>query len=473
MLCGFSESGAQLYADEFHEVEALSTKDTVVRVRRDGNLRFGITAGGSGNYYMGVLRIPRISSDVSRGLIDVTSGDGAGYFLGVMGEYLPPESSWGAALRVNFLDTRFGNGESMPRNIDSSLKFISRTKVNYLTVSPEFRYNLPMIPGLHAVAGIDLEFLTSSESRIGRDFDNVGDITQLAIDTVFNPQKFRIGGHIGLGYDIFTANLPPMIRFRVTPFISLQTGSNIATDLGSSWNSFTGKAGIAFKFSFDDVRDSVIPYDPNYIEPPRYVASVQYERGITLADRGGRRIEVFDLTVSSIEVPGEEAPSIQTITSQQVGQTEVPVRSGGETIAATELPGVSSTETAQQGVTSGNQPQITISPNTTERFSFTTSTSQNLDNNARKYLDAVAEYLKANPRATVQLVGHSDNVGSAPEQQGVSERRAQQAVDYLRRKGIAQRRMFPSAVGARQPIADNATEQGRRRNRRVDIRVVQ
>lgn len=465
-------SYAQLYADEFHEVEALQSKDTVIRIRRDGAFRFGITAGGSANYYVGSLKIERIINSLKQGLIDVTSGDGAGYFLGGFAEYLPPGSDLGAALRVNVIDSRFSNGTSDPDNIDSSLHYISHTKVNYLSISPEFRYNLPL-NGLHLIAGIDLDFATSHESSIGKEFLNVGAITDLRKDTIFTPQSFRIGGHVGIGYDIFSANLQPSMRFRVTPFITLQTGSNVASYLGSSWNSITGKAGIALKISFDDVKDSIIPFNPNYIEPPRYIASVQYERGVSLAEARGSRIEVYDLTVSAIEVSGEEIPNIQTITSQQTGQAEMPVRNSGETIAATELPGVTNTESAQQGITNSNVPAVAVSPNTDIPFSFTTSTSLNLPTDARKYLDAVAEYLKANPNSTVRIVGHTDNVGSSGEQQSISERRAQQAVDYLRRKGIAQRRIFPSALGARQPIADNATEAGRRRNRRVEVRVVQ
>lgn len=463
---------AQLFADEFHEVEALQSKDTVVRIRRDGAFRFGITAGGSGSYYIGSLKIERIINSLKQGLIDVTSGDGAGYFLGGFAEYLPEGSDLGAALRVNIIDSRFGNGTSEPDNIDSSLHYISHTRVNYLSISPEFRYNLPL-NGLHLIAGIDLDFATSHESSIGKEFENVGAITDLRKDTIFNPQSFRIGGHVGLGYDIFSANLQPSMRFRVTPFVTLQTGSNVASYLGSSWNSITGKAGIALKISFDNVRDSIIPFNPNYVEPPRYIASVQYERGVSLAEARGSRIEVLDLTVSAVEVPGEEVPNIQTIASQPVGQTEIPVRNSGETIAATELPGVTNTESAQQGINNSEVPAVAVNPNTSVPFSFSTSTSLNLPADARKYLDAVAEYLKSNPNSTVRIVGHTDNVGSSGEQQNISERRAQQAVDYLRRKGIAQRRIFPSAVGARQPIADNATEAGRRRNRRVEVRVVQ
>lgn len=475
-LAGYAVSYSQSFTEEFREVEALQSKDTVFRIRRDGSFRFGIQAGGSGSYYIGTLKIPRIAADLKRGLIDVTSGDGAGYFIGAVAEYLSPSAAWGAALKINAVDTRFGNGISEPLNIDSSLKYVSQTKVNYLTVSPEVRYNLP-VDGLYLLGGIDFEILTSSESRIGRQFNNVGDIAQLARDTTFTPNSFRLGGHIGVGYDMFSANLPPSLRFRITPFVTAQTGSLVASSLGSSWNSVIGNAGIALKLSFDNVTDSIIPYNPNYVEPPRYLASAQYERGISFAEAPvvSRKIEVLDLTVSSIEIPEEETPRIQTIASRQPEQSDTPVRSGGETIAATEIPSISNSETLRQEINSSETtPAVKITANgEIKHFSFSASTSLNLGAEAQKYLDAVAEYLKANPRSVVRVVGHSDNAGSSTEQQTLSERRAQQAMEYLRRKGIAQGRIFPSAKGAREPLADNATEQGRRRNRRVDIRVEQ
>ncbi len=473
LIASATIASAQSFTESFREVEVLPSKDTVFRMRHDGSFRFGIQAGGNGSYYMGVLKVPRIAADIKRGLIDVTTGDGAGYFLGGAVEYLPYEKNWGAALKVNVIDTRYGNGVSEPINIDSSLKYVSQTMVNYLVVAPEIRYNLP-IDGLYAIGGLDFEIKTASEGKVGRQFNNVGDITQLAIDTNFAPQVFRFGGHIGIGYDMFSANLPPRMRFRVSPFISLQTGSAVAASLGSNWNSFTVKAGIAFKLSFDEVTDSIIPYDPNYSEPPKYLASAQYPRGILYAEsRNIRQLEILDLTVSAIEVPAEETPTIQTITNQQTPQSELPVRNGGETIAATEIPSISSSENARQGINSAQTSSVKVDLNTTRAFPFSTSVSLNLSTDARQYLDAVAEYLKSNPRATVRIVGHSDNTGTTAEQQTVSERRAQQANEYLRRKGISQGRIFPSAMGAREPVADNISEAGRRRNRRVDIQVVQ
>jgi OOP family OmpA-OmpF porin len=67
---------------------------------------------------------------------------------------------------------------------------------------------------------------------------------------------------------------------------------------------------------------------------------------------------------------------------------------------------------------------------------------------------------------TVQ--GHTDNVGSSADNQRLSLQRAQKVVDYLADKeGIARNRMTAVGYGQSSPIADNNTEEGRRKNRRI------
>ncbi|HRE57162.1 MAG TPA: OmpA family protein, partial [Candidatus Kapabacteria bacterium] len=60
----------------------------------------------------------------------------------------------------------------------------------------------------------------------------------------------------------------------------------------------------------------------------------------------------------------------------------------------------------------------------------------------------------------------------AAEQQRFSNERADFAVQYLLKKGITKRRLFPSGLAARRSIADNRTPLGRQKNRRLEIVVV-
>ncbi len=116
-----------------------------------------------------------------------------------------------------------------------------------------------------------------------------------------------------------------------------------------------------------------------------------------------------------------------------------------------------------------------VLPNQIQIFSgYSSPIDTSLSDELRRYLDAVVEYLKQNPRAEVRIVGHSDNFGGTPEQtQRISDERALQVVRYLMSKGIARERLLASGMGARNPIQSNRTPQGRMANRRVEITIVQ
>ena len=69
----------------------------------------------------------------------------------------------------------------------------------------------------------------------------------------------------------------------------------------------------------------------------------------------------------------------------------------------------------------------------------------------------------------VRIVGHTDSTGSDAINNPLSVNRAQSARDYLVSRGVSASRMAIDGRGSREPIADNATESGRARNRRIDI----
>lgn len=73
------------------------------------------------------------------------------------------------------------------------------------------------------------------------------------------------------------------------------------------------------------------------------------------------------------------------------------------------------------------------------------------------------------PQSRLLITGHTDDRGSQSYNQGLSERRAQAVADWLASQGIASQRLSPRGDGARAPIADNSTEEGRAQNRRVDL----
>jgi outer membrane protein OmpA-like peptidoglycan-associated protein len=87
-------------------------------------------------------------------------------------------------------------------------------------------------------------------------------------------------------------------------------------------------------------------------------------------------------------------------------------------------------------------------------------------------LDKLAEFLQNNPNAHIRVMGHTDYVATDEYNQWLSDKRAKRVYDYLVDKGIAADRMTYVGFGKKAPIADNSTEEGRARNRRVEIEVL-
>ncbi len=84
-------------------------------------------------------------------------------------------------------------------------------------------------------------------------------------------------------------------------------------------------------------------------------------------------------------------------------------------------------------------------------------------------LDNVGETLAKYESTIVHIAGHTDDVGSAEFNQQLSVNRANSVRDALRAKGVIPERLVTTGYGESLPIADNATAEGRQKNRRVEI----
>ncbi len=87
-------------------------------------------------------------------------------------------------------------------------------------------------------------------------------------------------------------------------------------------------------------------------------------------------------------------------------------------------------------------------------------------------LDELVSKANAIKLEVILVVGHTDRIGSAKFNQGLSERRAAAVKSYLVSKGIEANRVYTEGKGEKQPVADNRTAQGRAKNRRVEVEVV-
>ena len=84
-------------------------------------------------------------------------------------------------------------------------------------------------------------------------------------------------------------------------------------------------------------------------------------------------------------------------------------------------------------------------------------------------IDSVVNLLTQTPSLHVSIIGHTDARGNANYNQRLSETRANAVAEYLRSKGVASDRIKVSGVGEEQSVADNQTEEGRAKNRRVEF----
>jgi len=84
-------------------------------------------------------------------------------------------------------------------------------------------------------------------------------------------------------------------------------------------------------------------------------------------------------------------------------------------------------------------------------------------------IQKVAEYMKKNPTARFEVQGHTDNQGSDKINDPLSQQRAEAVVKALEDQGVDPFNLRPVGKGSHEPVADNKTEEGRAKNRRVEF----
>ena len=84
-------------------------------------------------------------------------------------------------------------------------------------------------------------------------------------------------------------------------------------------------------------------------------------------------------------------------------------------------------------------------------------------------IEKVADYMKKNPNARFEVQGHTDNQGSDKINDPLSQQRAEAVVKALEEKGVDPFNLRAVGKGAHEPVADNKTEEGRAKNRRVEF----
>jgi outer membrane protein OmpA-like peptidoglycan-associated protein/tetratricopeptide (TPR) repeat protein len=87
-------------------------------------------------------------------------------------------------------------------------------------------------------------------------------------------------------------------------------------------------------------------------------------------------------------------------------------------------------------------------------------------------LESFARYLKENPEITVEIQGHTDNVGNPKDNEALSSNRAYSVKTVIEEFGVDGKRIKARGFGANKPVADNKTEAGRAKNRRTEFLIL-
>ena len=95
--------------------------------------------------------------------------------------------------------------------------------------------------------------------------------------------------------------------------------------------------------------------------------------------------------------------------------------------------------------------------------------SADLNEESKKALNELAKMMQKNKKNDIRIDGYTDSTGTVEYNDVLSVKRANSVKDYLASQGVAASRMTVKGYGKSNPIASNNTAEGRHKNRRVDI----
>ncbi len=90
-----------------------------------------------------------------------------------------------------------------------------------------------------------------------------------------------------------------------------------------------------------------------------------------------------------------------------------------------------------------------------------------------KELDELLEYMTIKKELKVEIAGHTDNVGEDEENMQLSQNRADAIRNYLLKRGISSTRILAKGYGENQAVWNNNTAEGRQKNRRTEVRIIE
>ncbi len=152
-----------------------------------------------------------------------------------------------------------------------------------------------------------------------------------------------------------------------------------------------------------------------------------------------------------------QEPAMDTVKTLQLPEGNIAVKTGSF-LDQLYTEAVDSTLDAEKALTFDN-------------VNFATGSAE-LTEDSKVQLDDLTKILKGYPNIAIRIEGHTDNQGEAAQNKKLSENRAVSVKKYLASHGIAETRIATAGFGPDKPAADNNTEEGRFKNRRIETFIV-
>lgn len=440
----------------------LDNSDTLLVTRIYGDHWYGLSGGLEYNFFLGQIETTPPSNQKEESLRkdpflyeDIVNNDKLlNKFLGVQYEWFGPLKEWGLTGKINFYNTRYFISKYDEKlqigEKDEETDYTLENSLNFWQVSIGGKYKLPWIgETFRAIGGLDFSFLNTNEIEEVNNTKSGSDISvNWENSELPDIAAFRVGMNLGLEFEYIVTDINNGTRVKFSPFVTFHFDPmSISSENNTSLGFVSMRAGIGFKFGPDNKSYDTLRYDPN----------ANYQEYLTQIDRSQNinfegflvenRLQATDLAV--LELP--------EVFDQMKEEPEFANNNEEEKSKLSEVE---------------KTPEKKVEFNKQETFTFKNSKSTAVTKELKARLNDFLIELKKDPTAEIRIVAHTDNTGTPADQQSRSNARARKARLYLQSKGIARRRILAQGVGARQPKTSNRTEQGRRANRRVDIKII-
>jgi outer membrane protein OmpA-like peptidoglycan-associated protein len=293
------------------------------------------------------------------------------------------------------------------------------------------------------------------------------------------PNKKNGGGHYGFGgYDIFYARKNEKGEWEEP--VNIGSPINGPTDDTGFFVSSDALTGYFFSFDEGNVkgkgvgRYDLFSFDLYKEARPQEISLVRGTIKKDSAVVSGAVVEVMDLKSKKI--------NYATVDSSN-GEYMIAVKKQSDVLVTVKKDSIAFNSTIIKGseLGKGIEPAAPVNLQVAEAKEGGTfiinniyyeTNSADIKPESRVVLEAFARYLKENPKMTIEIHGHTDNVGNPKDNEALSSNRAFSVKAMIEEFGVDGHRITAKGFGPNQPIADNHTEEGRAQNRRTEFMIV-